>query len=133
MPPRPWLDDLDAYAGQYHRRQWAAAVQEGKSSALTALELAPHPSHLAPPLAEFVLNRADDEAQKLAHAKPDASAIHRRVLFLYSRAAADAIHLTCLRAIPEGQRPEGFDADGTPSGAPTSTIQDMRLCLQRVQ
>ena len=99
---------------------------------MTALELAPHPSHLPPPLAEFVLNRADKEAQKLAHAKPDASAIHRRVLFLYSRAAADAIHLTCLRAIPEDQRPEGFNADGTPSGAPISTIHDTHLYLQHV-
>jgi len=129
------LDDLDAYAGQYHRRQWAAAVKEGRH-AMTALELAPHPSHLAPQLAEFVLNRTADEAQRAANAPAAAAAAaaatHRRVLFLCSRAAADAIHLTCLRAIPDDQRPDGFNADGTPSGVPITTIHDIRLYLQHV-
>ena len=123
------LADLDAYAGQYHRRRWAAAVKEGRH-AVTALELAPYPSHLSPPLAEFVLDRADTEAHTQAAAT--AAAAHRRFLFLYSRAAADAIHLTCLRAIPEDQRPAGFNADGTPSGAPIATIHDIRLYLQHV-
>lgn len=133
------LDHLDAHAVEYHRSRWNEAARGGRS-ALRALEMAPYPSLLSPQLRDFVIHRADEEARRqaaLAAAGATATATagartYARVMFLYRHAAADVIHLACLRAIAVHKRPEGFGADGTPSAAAISTIDDIRLYLRHV-
>ena len=127
------LDDLDAYAGPYHRQQRAAARQNGKS-ALTALELAPYRNYLSDPVSHFVLSRADAQAREAAKANTANTAIYRRVFFLFSRSATDAIQLECLRNMQQQQRPDlGLTQTALPP-APRLTLsaRDIRSYLQHV-